>query len=80
MGEIGVSVGSCIISSLAFVGDILDLSQDSYVAEEANLAALAFGLKKNLPYSRGKYKSLGVNCKNNDRLPCISLRVKGWKT
>ena len=69
----GVSVGSCIISSLAFVDDILDLSLDSNDAEDANLNAMVFGHKKNLTYSKGKCKSLGVNCKKNDRLPCMYI-------
>ena len=41
----GVVVGSCIISSLAFVDDMLDASEDTSSAEMAHLQALAFSLK-----------------------------------
>ena len=40
----GVAVGSCIISSLAFVDDMLDASEDTSSAEMAHLQALAFSL------------------------------------
>ena len=44
----GVTVGTCVISSLAFVDDLLDASENCNDAETANLHATAFGYRKKL--------------------------------
>jgi hypothetical protein len=55
----GVSVGTCVINSLvAFVDDMLDMSLDSYDAEDANLNDVTFGGKKKLTYNGPKCKTM----------------------
>ena len=70
----GVTVGTCVISSLAFVDDLLDASEDCPDAETANLHATAFGYRKKLNYSCGKCKGMVVNKGKNDKLPCMFIR------
>ena len=69
----GVSVGLCVISSLAFVDDMLDMSLDCHDAEDANLNAVCFGHKKKLTYSGGKCKTMAVNAKKKDKLPSMFI-------
>ena len=73
----GVAVGTCIISTLAFVDDLLDMSENASDAEKANLRAIAFSLlKKMLFNSQGKCKGMIVNKKLNDIEPLMFIRDK----
>ena len=73
----GVAVGTCIISTLAFVDDLLDLSESASDAEEANLHATVFSqLKKMLFNSQGKCKGMIVNKKSSDAQPTMFARDK----
>ena len=63
----GVSVGSYTVSSLAFVDDMIDLSEDSYDAETAHLEGLAFSCKKKVKYNGKKCKGMIVNKRRNER-------------
>ena len=69
----GVAVGTCIISSLAFVDDMLDASEDTYSAEMAHLQALAFSLRKKLEYNAPKCKAMMVNKKKGDKPPIMFI-------
>ena len=69
----GVAVGAHIISSLAFVDDMLDLSENTYDTEMAHLHALAFSYKKKIKYNAPKCKSMVVNKKNDERLPIMFI-------
>ena len=73
----GVAVGTCIISTLAFVDDLLDMSQDVSDAEKANINAVAFScLKKMLFNAQGKCKGMIVNKKSSDAQPSMFIRDK----
>ena len=64
--NVGVCVGSTIISSLLYVDDIIDLSgsTDDYVA--AHLKALLFSKRKKLNFSGTKCYTMILNKKNKD--------------
>ena len=72
----GVSVGTCNISSLAFVDDMMDLSDDAPDAEIAHLQAIHFGHKKKMNYSQGKCKGMAVHAKKNDEQPQMYINDK----
>ena len=72
----GVAVGTCIISSLAFVDDMMDLSDDVPDAEVAHLQAVNFGRKKKMNYSEGKCKGMAVHGKKNDEVPQMYINDK----
>ena len=73
----GVAVGTVVISTLAFVDDLLDMSENAQDAEKANLRALAFALLKKLLFnSEGKCKGLLVNKKMGDLQPRMFIRDK----
>ena len=69
----GVAVGNCIISSLAFVDDMLDASEDHSDAESAHLHALAFSHRKKLKYNAPKCKAMVVNKKKAEGLPLMFI-------
>ena len=75
----GVAVGTCIISSLAFVDDMMDLSQNHEDAEQANLHATSFSYKKKMRYNQPKCESMAVNHRKNDPLPCMYMEGKKIK-
>jgi hypothetical protein len=70
----GVSVGTCKISSLAFVDDMMDLSDDAPDAEIAHLNALNFSYKKKMNYSEGKCKGMAVHGKKHDKMPQMYIK------
>lgn len=63
----GVGVGCCVVSSLAFVDDMLDMSEDNFDAEKSHLNALAFSHRKKIKYNGPKCKCLMVNGKKDER-------------
>ena len=64
-------------STLAFVDDLLDMSENATDAERANLRALAFALLKKLSFnSQGKCKGMMVNRRVNDIEPSMFARDK----
>ena len=69
----GVAVGTCCISSLAFVDDMLDVSENSYDAEMAHLQALVFSHRKKMTYNSPKCKGMVVNKKKGERLPIMFI-------
>ena len=69
----GVAIGNYIVSSLAFVDDLLDLSQDSDDAETAHLNSLSFSCRKKIKHNSTKCKGLVVNKKKNERLPIMFI-------
>ena len=75
----GVSVGCCDINTLAFVDDMVDLSEDSYDAETAHLEALAFSMKKKIKYNGPKCKGMVVNKKKNERLGVLLIENERMK-
>ena len=75
----GVAVGTCIISSLAFVDDMLDMSQNHNDAEAAHLNATVFSRQKKMRYSLPKCEGMLVNGKKDDKLPVMKLEGKAIK-
>ena len=72
-----MAVGTVVISTLAFVDDLLDMSENAQDAEKANLRALAFALLKKLLFnSEGKCKGMLVNKKMGDLQPRMFIRDK----
>ena len=69
----GIAIGTCIISSLAFVDDMLDVSESSDDAETAHLNATAFSFKKKLRYSLPKCEGMMINGRKSEPLPCMYL-------
>ena len=72
----GVAIGTLILSSLAFVDDLLEMSSSCVEAEIAHSLAVVFGFKKKMEYSAPKCKALGVNCKKNELLPDLFIEGK----
>ena len=73
----GVAVGTVVVSTLAFVDDLLDMSENASDAEKANLKALSFALLKKLLFNcQGKCKGMIVNKKSNDVQPSMFIRDK----
>ena len=69
----GIAIGTCIISSLAFVDDMLDVSVDAEESETSHLHASAFSFKKKLRYSPPKCEGMVINGKKGEVLPCMFL-------
>ena len=75
----GIAVGTCIISSLAFVDDMLDISELDE-AEAAHLKAIAFSLRKKLKYSLAKCEGMVINGKkDSENLPALFLEEDEMK-
>ena len=75
----GIAIGTCIISSLAFVDDMLDISELNE-AEAAHLKAIAFSLRKKLKYSLPKCEGMVINGKKHtENLPALFLEDKELK-
>ena len=72
----GVCVGSYDINTLAFVDDMIDVSEDSYDAEEAHLEALAFSVRKKIKYNGPKCKAMVVNKRKDERLATMLVEDK----
>ena len=69
----GIAIGTCIISSLAFVDDMLDVSVAAEESETSHLHASAFSFKKKLRYSPPKCEGMVINGKKGEVLPCMFL-------
>ena len=69
----GVAVETCIVSSLAFVDDMLDASEDTYSAEMAHLQAMAFSMQKKLKHNAPKCNTMTVNKKKGDKSPIMFI-------
>ena len=65
----GVCVGTVIISSLAFVDDMLDVSLTWEDANESHENSVTFSFKKKMNHKSSKCKSLLTNKKKKDPLP-----------
>ena len=69
----GCSVGSCTISSLAFVDDMIDVSENGYDAENAHLEAISFSCKKKIKHNAPKCKAMVVNKQMNEKLAIMYI-------
>ena len=71
----GSSIGSTSIGSLAYVDDILDISDEVSEAEDAHQTVLNFTSKKRLELSGGKCHIVVINAKKRTEIP--KLKVNG---
>ena len=76
----GVRIGSTSIKSLAYVDDIVDLSEDATEATEAHNTVLEFTSKKRLELSWKKCCVIPVNARKNTKIPCLPIENKPMKT
>lgn len=69
----GVCVGTSVVSSLAFVDDMLDVSLTCSDTLEAHEKSIAFSFKKKMNHKPKKCKSLVVNPKKKDPIPTLMI-------
>ena len=78
--EGGVSVGSCAIRSLAYVDDILDVTEGEEDANIAHNTVIHFAKKKRLEISWKKCAILSVNSKKIPKLMVNGKPIKAEKS
>ena len=76
----GVRIGATSIRSLAYVDDILDLSEDAKEATEAHNTVVKFTKKKRLQLSWKKCGIIPINARKNTKIPCLPVDNKPIKT
>ena len=76
----GASVWSCVVRSLAYVDDILDINEDEYNANNAHNTVIHFSQKKRLEISWKKCAILSVNSKKIPQLMVDGKPIKAEKS
>ena len=70
----GVCVGTLVVSSLAFVDDMLDVSLTCRDTVNAHENSIAFSFKKKMNHKPKKCKSLIANQKKRDPIPTLMIQ------